>query len=96
MLKDINLEIKKGNLCSIIGEVGSGKSSLFYILLNEMKKYEGKYGSQGKISYVEQQPFIFADTFRNNVLFGKEYEESRYSEIIKLCALETDLDQLPD
>jgi len=52
-LKDINIEIQKGSLCSVIGEVGSGKSSLFLTILNEMKKYEGKYGTQGKIAYVE-------------------------------------------
>jgi len=39
---------------AIIGEVGSGKSSLFYTLLKEMEKYNGKFGLEGKLSYVEQ------------------------------------------
>jgi ATP-binding cassette subfamily C (CFTR/MRP) protein 4 len=54
VLKNLNIEIKKGSLCSIIGEVGSGKSSLFLTILNEMKKYEGQFGKKGTISYVEQ------------------------------------------
>jgi ABC-type polysaccharide/polyol phosphate transport system ATPase subunit len=52
-LKNINFTIPEGQLTSIIGKVGSGKSSLFYSLLNEMEKYEGKNGCKGRISYVE-------------------------------------------
>ena len=44
MLYDINLEIKEGVLYSMIGEVGSGKSSIFLTLLGEMEKKEGLFG----------------------------------------------------
>jgi len=41
-LKDINLEIKKGQLAAIVGTVGSGKSSLLASILGEMHKIKGK------------------------------------------------------
>lgn len=42
ILKDINLEIKKGQLTAIVGTVGSGKSSLLASILGEMHKISGK------------------------------------------------------
>ena len=47
------MEIAEGTLVSIIGKVGSGKSTLFYSLLNEIQKFKGKNGAKGKLSYVE-------------------------------------------
>lgn len=41
-LKNINLEIKKGELTAIVGTVGSGKSSLLASILGEMRKIYGK------------------------------------------------------
>lgn len=41
-LKNINLEIKKGDLTAIVGTVGSGKSSLLASILGEMHKISGK------------------------------------------------------
>ena len=36
MLKGLDIEIEKGSLCIIIGEVGSGKSSLLNAMLGQM------------------------------------------------------------
>lgn len=41
-LKNINLEIKKGDITAIVGTVGSGKSSLLASILGEMHKTSGK------------------------------------------------------
>jgi len=76
-LKDINFEIRQGELISVIGKVGAGKSMMFMSLLNEFDEAwcQGHNGVNGRISYVEQQPFIFADTFKNNITFGRIYDE---------------------
>ena len=42
VLKNLNLEIKKGELAAIVGTVGSGKSSLLAAILGEMHKIRGK------------------------------------------------------
>lgn len=42
VLKDINFEIKKGELAAIVGTVGSGKSSLLAAVLGELHKSSGK------------------------------------------------------
>ena len=42
ILKNINLEVKKGELTAIVGTVGSGKSSLLGSILGEMHKISGK------------------------------------------------------
>ena len=38
-LKNINLEIKSGELVGIIGEIGSGKTTLLEAILNTLKAY---------------------------------------------------------
>ena len=53
VLTNINFEILEGQLVAVIGEVGSGKSSLFCTILSEMEKYEGSFGATGKLAYVE-------------------------------------------
>lgn len=42
-----------------------------------------------------QQSWLFDGTVRQNILFGNPYQEKRYNEVIKVCALTADLKQLP-
>lgn len=42
-----------------------------------------------------QQAWIQNETIRNNILFGKAYDEHLYQKTINICALQTDLDILP-
>mgnify|MGYP002623134508 CR=1 FL=1 len=95
-LVDINLEIKKGTLNAIIGKIGAGKSSLLLSLTGEMPKTKGTLRFIKSIAYVEQEPIIFSGTLRENILFGKEYDETRYNEVVKGCSLESDLKQFPN
>ncbi|KAK8975187.1 hypothetical protein V6N11_058232 [Hibiscus sabdariffa] len=53
VLKNINLEIKKGELAAIVGTVGSGKSSLLASVLGEMHKISGKVKLCGTTAYTE-------------------------------------------
>ena len=41
-LKELNFKIKKGQLVGVIGDVGSGKSSLLLAVLGELEKVAGK------------------------------------------------------
>ena len=43
------------------------------------------------IGYVEQEPFIFSDTIKRNILFGRPYDEKLYNLIIQVSSLSDDL-----
>ena len=76
--------------CTLFTCVGSllFQSSLLCALLGELPPGQGKISVHGRIAYVSQQPWVFPGTVRSNILFGKKYEEDRYEEVIKACALE--------
>lgn len=39
----------------------------------------------GTISYSEQQPWIQNMTIRENILFGKDFDQLKYEEVLKAC-----------
>lgn len=95
VLKDINLDVEKSSLCIVVGAVGAGKTSLVHALLGEMEHQAGDVELSGSVAYTAQTAFIMNDTVKNNILFGCEYDESRYNEVIYVCSLQSDLEQLP-
>ncbi|CAG0894912.1 unnamed protein product [Darwinula stevensoni] len=50
---------------------------------------------QGDVAYVPQEAWIRNASIKDNVLFGKSWNETFYEEIVAACALEQDLAQLP-
>ncbi|KAL7026259.1 hypothetical protein ACKWTF_013819 [Chironomus riparius] len=94
-LKGINLSVKKGNLVAVVGQVGSGKSSLISALLGDMEKIEGQVNVDGTIAYVPQVAWIQNATLQDNILFGKPLNEKYYEKVIQACALTADLAMLP-
>jgi ATP-binding cassette, subfamily C (CFTR/MRP), member 1 len=49
----------------------------------------------GQIAYVPQQAWIQNLTIRDNILFGKPYNETKYRDVVHACALEPDFQMLP-
>ena len=97
-LKNINFMVKPGEVLGIIGEVGSGKSSLLQAILNCLillnpQECDGVY-IKGKIGYVSQIPWIQNETIKNNILFFKKFNRERYEEVLDKCQLKYDLDIL--
>lgn len=78
-IANITLDIQPGKLCSIVGVVGSGKSSLLQAILGELELDEGSLAVNGSISYAPQEPWLFEGTVRQNIVFISEYDEKRYS-----------------
>ncbi|XP_024844886.2 ATP-binding cassette sub-family C member 4, partial [Bos taurus] len=95
-LQGLSFTVRPGELLAVIGPVGAGKSSLLHALLGELPPCQGKISVHGRIAYVSQKPWVFPGTVRSNILFGKKYEEERYKEVIKACALEEDLQNLKE
>lgn len=57
-------------------------------ILGELPLSDGQITVRGKIGYASQQAWIYNGSLRQNIIFGGEYEESRYYEVIKACALQ--------
>ena len=92
ILKNINFSIKKGELVMIIGQIGSGKTTLFNALLNNiLSSPQTIIKINNSIAYTNQNPFIKFDTIKNNILFFNEYDEEKYNKILNLCELEKDI-----
>jgi len=100
-LKNINLEIKKGELIGVIGEVGSCKTTLLNAFLNNLlpinNANKAKYTNiivNGHVSFISQTPWIRNETLRNNITFFKQYDKEKYNTILNICQLKQDLEML--
>ncbi len=94
-LNNVNICVKTGEFVSIVGQVGSGKSSLLAALLAEMPRAMGTVWLRGSVAYVPQTAFVLNDTVRGNILFGLPFDEARYAEVLRVCQLESDIAILP-
>ncbi|XP_054612884.1 ATP-binding cassette sub-family C member 3 isoform X2 [Dunckerocampus dactyliophorus] len=95
VLHNINVMVPQGSLLAVVGHVGCGKSSLISALLGEMEKLEGEVSIRGSVAYVPQQAWIQNATLRDNILFGRPYNEQKYRCVLEACALTPDLEVLP-
>lgn len=91
LLKNINVVFPAGKLTAVVGKTGSGKSSLILALLGEMHMSKGSISNYGSVAYASQQAWIQNATVRDNILFGKPFDQSRYNAVIEACSLSTDL-----
>ncbi len=110
ILDDVSVSIPKGTALGIIGESGSGKTTMLKILLRLLKQNEGDIYIDGNkvdndlepsfqklIGYVEQDIFILNDTIRNNIAFGlADSDDAKMWEILKQCRLDQFVRELPD
>ncbi len=84
-LKDISFSVKPGDTLAIVGNTGSGKSTILELIGRLYDVEEGMLTIDGipiknlnlsdlrsSIGYVPQDAFLFSDTLRNNIRFGKE------------------------
>ncbi len=84
VLKGIDLEIPRGKSLALAGKSGSGKSTLISLLNRFYDPTEGSISIDGRdlrklrvkdlrklIGYISQEPILFHDSIRNNLLLGK-------------------------
>lgn len=94
-LSNITLSCKPEQLLAVIGPVGSGKSSFLHVILKELPLLEGSLDVYGEVSYASQEPWLFAGSVRQNILFGQPMDKIRYRTVVRKCALERDFSLLP-
>ncbi len=84
-LKEVSFSINKGETLAILGKTGSGKSTILDLI---GRLYDIEHGSitldqkpidnvnlidlRNSIGYVPQDAFLFSDTIKNNIMFGKD------------------------
>jgi ATP-binding cassette subfamily C (CFTR/MRP) protein 1 len=94
-MKGLNLTFGRNELVAIIGSVGSGKSSLLAALAGDMRKTSGEVVMGASRAFCPQYAWIQNATVRENIVFGKEFKQKWYDQVIDACALRPDLDMLP-
>ncbi|KAJ3801154.1 hypothetical protein GGU11DRAFT_770568 [Lentinula aff. detonsa] len=80
----------------IIGETGSGKTSLLMALLSEMHFIHSPNSwynlpRDAGIAYAAQESWVQNETIRENIVFGSPFEEERYRRVLYQCGLERDI-----
>ena len=84
-LQNISFTVKKGETLAILGKTGSGKSTILSLISRMYDVTEGKITIDGSeistvnlfdlrnsIGIVPQDAFLFSDSIKNNIMFGKE------------------------
>ena len=111
VLRELKLNIIKGQAIALIGESGAGKTTLADIIMGLLIPDSGKVLIENidiftipeqwcnLIGYVPQNIFLIDDTIRNNVAFGLEGEEVSEAKVwtaLEQAQLKTFVEQLPE
>lgn len=110
VLKDFSLNVRKGNTVALVGQSGSGKSTIanlitrFYDVNSGSIEIDGidirkikKSDLRDLIGLVTQDSILFNDTVRNNILLGKENAtDEEIIEALKIANAWEFVHQLPD
>ena len=108
ILKNINLQIKKGETIALVGPSGGGKTTLINLILRFFDPTSGVVEIDGrdirnfsldslrkKIGIVTQDVILFNDSVRNNILYGNSTaKESRIKESINKSHLKSFVEEL--
>lgn len=110
VLKNINLVVAPGSTLAVVGQVGSGKSSLVrvlsrlyapesgYILVGGIRWDEMNITELRRmIGYVDQTPFLFSSTIRNNITLGLTgASDEQVKSAARLACFDPEAEEFPD
>lgn len=107
VLKNINLNIEKGKKYAIVGQSGSGKSTILKLLLRQYNPTSGSILIDGVnynklyshdfynlISIVQQDVFMFDETVKNNITLYKNYPQDKICKIVEMAGLSNMIERL--
>jgi ATP-binding cassette subfamily B multidrug efflux pump len=109
IIDDVSCEIDPGQTVALVGRVGSGKSWLVNMIPRLIDPTEGCIKLDGhklpvysleelrkNIGYVPQEPVMFSDTIRNNILFGRrDISESDLAWAVDIAQLKEEIASFP-
>ena len=98
VLKNINLDVKAGEIVAFVGKSGSGKTTLVNLLARFFNTDEGTITVNGvniknihldtyrnKFAIVPQETFLFGGTIKENISFGKEVTDEEIISAAKMA-----------
>lgn len=98
VLKNINLDVKAGEIIAFVGKSGSGKTTLVNLLARFFNTDEGKITVNGvniknihldiyrnKFAIVPQETFLFGGTIKENISFGKNVSDEEIISAAKMA-----------
>lgn len=102
VFKNLNFKIKKGECIAILGDNGTGKSTILNLLSGLLKQTSGSvlldsvdqeiYSNKKwikKISYIQQNIFLLNDSIKKNIALEKDlFDEKKFEEINQMLSLE--------
>jgi len=108
VINDISLTIPAGQFHAIVGHTGSGKSTLTQLLLRFYQPQQGSIKIDGQpltsfsetelrraVGIVQQEPFIFNSSVKENITLGKEIDETDIIDAAKQAGLHAHIERLP-
>ncbi len=109
VLKNINLEIKKGEVTAFVGASGAGKSTMMALMLKFITPNNGEIFIDNKnlkllntkdirknIALVEQQPFLFSGKIIDVIRMGRVFTKEEVIESAKKANAHQFIEKLPD
>ena len=110
ILKNIDLEVKTGQMVALVGESGGGKSSLTRLIQRLYDPTEGSITWDGidlrdssvaslrkQIALVTQETVLFNDTVRENIAYGRpDASPAEVEEAARIAYADDFISQLPD
>ncbi|GFG20964.1 multidrug resistance-associated protein 1 [Aspergillus udagawae] len=94
-LEHVTFQAEREELITVVGAVGSGKTSLLSALASEMRNTAGVVRQGASRAYCPQHAWIQNASVRDNILFGKEFDPDWYHRVVDACALYPDFRELP-
>ena len=110
MLKNVKFTLPQGNTLGVVGKTGSGKTSIFKLLMRDYDQYQGRISFNGvdmkaysldtllgSIGYVPQDNFLFSTTVRDNIRFGNpSASQEIVEEVARLTSVHEDIIGFPE
>jgi ATP-binding cassette, subfamily C (CFTR/MRP), member 1 len=96
VLRDVTLSVRRGEFIALVGEVGSGKTSLISALLGQLTLLSGEQTLSARTAYVSQESWIQNISLQDNILFSSPMDHLRYVEVLDASQLSQDLLTLPN
>lgn len=109
ILNSISFEIRSGDKVALVGETGSGKSTVIKLLIGLLKYDEGEILLSGeslahislealyrRMTYLSQEAPVFDGTVKENIVFDRDIPDTEIRKVLEQVELLSLIDELPN